>query len=352
MTYTVSFTAWYLNPERICQLVDAPTLAHHLNKLEGVSGTAFVGSDIGIARSVIKQKLEEWLHQNPVPSLGELIVKGSPLREGTLFTIYQDFYGRGLSKFNNSAKPIPRNAIAELHNTLKFDNGRKIRILYSPLNFTCSSAWNRLGGRTRLFCFCYVEHVSDTEIIARPYLIGDIHTGLELETPTSWNGRDYGEIHLSQIDQFKNIQNIFNSEKSAPALSSLRDVPEIEIKNAIAEIIHEDAVPKDWGGEKSDLFSCNLSIEGKFLPSAFLLKGPAKFSEMKMVHLGKNDDQIDRLFSEPADLLILQHCHTVSTAVRSTMRAFASRIHDLRYFSIIDGYDTLRLLKAYSKCGF
>jgi hypothetical protein len=131
----------------------------------------------------------------------------------------------------------------------------------------------------------------------------------------------------------------------------MKNIPENEIKQAIAEIVHEGEVPKDWGGEKSDLFTSNLSIGGKFHPSAFLLKGPAKFSEMKMSHLGKNGDQIDRLFSEPADLLILQHCHKVSTSVRNTMRAFASRIHDLRYFTIIDGYDTLRLLKAYDKWG-
>ncbi len=72
---------------------------------------------------------------------------------------------------------------------------------------------------------------------------------------------------------------------------------------------------------------------------------------MKMTHLGKNGDQIERLFSEPAELLVLQHCHKVSTAVRSTIRAFASRIHDLRYFAIVDGYDTVRLLTAYGKCG-
>lgn len=351
MTYTVSFTAWYLNPERICQLLNAPALAQHLGKLENVSGRAFSNSAAEVARGIIKHELENWLHCNSVPSLGELVVTGKPLRQGTLFTVYQDFYGRGLSKYNHISGPLPRNAIAELHNTLKYDSGKKIRIIYSPTNLISSSAWHRLAGRTKLFCFCYVEQFSDTEIIARPYLIGDIHTGLELETPNSWNGRNYGEVHVTQIDQFREIKSVYESERSAPNISLLRKIAEVDVKKAIAEIINEDAVLKDWGGEKSDLFSCNLSMEGIYLPSAFLLKGPAKFSEMKMVHLGKNGDQIDRLFSEPADLLVLQHCHKVSTAVRSTMRAFASRVHDLRYFSIIDGYDTLRLLKAYGKCG-
>ena len=69
-------------------------------------------------------------------------------------------------------------------------------------------------------------------------------------------------------------------------------IPEETIKSSIADILHEGNLPKDWGGEKSDLFTCNISVGGRFMPSAFLLKGPAKFLEMKMSHLGKNGDQI------------------------------------------------------------
>ncbi|MCS1412289.1 MAG: hypothetical protein M2R45_05495 [Verrucomicrobia subdivision 3 bacterium] len=73
---------------------------------------------------------------------------------------------------------------------------------------------------------------------------------------------------------------------------------------------------------------------------------------MKMTDLGKNGDQINRLFNEPADLLVLQHCHEITAPVRGTMRAFAQRMGDLRIFCLINGYDTVRLLRAYGKCGF
>lgn len=351
MKYAVDFTAWYLNQDRICQLLDRDTLHEYLATASSHQGRAHIGSDVGIARNAIKHELERWLHNNPVPSLGELILSNKPLASGQLFTVYQDFYGKGLSKFYHHHGPLPRDAIAELHNKSKFEDERRLRILYSPENLVCASAWHRLSGRTRLYCVCYIEAADEVEIIARPYLIGDIHTGLEPSGPDSWNGREYGEIHLSQIDQFSKVSDIYQQEASAPRLSALKLISEQEIKVAIAEIAHEGNIPKDWGGEKSDLFTSNLSVDRHHYPSAFLLKGPAQFSEMKMAHLGKNGDQIDRLFSEPADLLILQHCHKVSTAVRSTMRAFASRVHDLRYFTIIDGYDTLRLLKAYRKCG-
>jgi hypothetical protein len=132
----------------------------------------------------------------------------------------------------------------------------------------------------------------------------------------------------------------------------LKTIPESALKRAVAEIIHEDKIPRDWGGEQSDLFSSNVSVEKRYMPAAFLFKGPARFTEMKMSHLGKNGDQIVRLFAEPARLLVLQHCHNVSSAVRSTMRAFASRLHDLRYFAILDGQDTVRLLSAYKKVAY
>ena len=351
MKYRLTITAWYLNPDRIYQLINSKGLLEHLKTLSGHVGRANVYTPEGMARSIIKQELEEWLHNNAIPSLGELIAKNVELRKGQLFSIYQNFYGKGLSKYNNPEKPIPRDAIAELHKKIDYKENTRIRILYSPNNLISSSSWNRLSGQTRLFCLCYIDDVKAGEIIARPYVIGDLHTGIELQTPDSWDGRQYGEIHPSEIDQFSRVRDIYNSEKSVPDIQALKGIAEESIKTAFSEIIKEGDVPKDWGGEKSDLFSSNISIDGKYMSSAFLFKGPARFNPMKMTHLGKNGDQIDRLFSEPADLLILQHCHSVTTPVRSTMRAFASRVHDLRYFSIIDGYDTHRILSAYGKCG-
>lgn len=72
---------------------------------------------------------------------------------------------------------------------------------------------------------------------------------------------------------------------------------------------------------------------------------------MTMADLGKNGDQINRLFAEPPELLILQHCHEITAPVRYTMRAFAQQMGNPRLFCMIDGYDTIRLLKAYNQCG-
>lgn len=154
---------------------------------------------------------------------------------------------------------------------------------------------------------------------------------------------------LSMIDQFSKIQETRQTESRAPSIAALKRIPESQIKRAFAAILHESDVPKDWGGEKSDLFSTNLSINENPVSAAFLFKGPSKFSPMTIAHLGKNGDQIDRLFSEPADVLVLQHCHKVMPPVINMMRAYSTGFHDLRHFCIIDGYDTVRILAAYTQ---
>jgi hypothetical protein len=134
-------------------------------------------------------------------------------------------------------------------------------------------------------------------------------------------------------------------------LTALKSVPEVNIKSAFAEIIGERTVPNDWGGEQSDLFSSYVMLSGKRISTAFALKGPAKFHPMTMTDLGKNGNQINRLFAEPAELLILQHCHEITPPVRDTMRAFAQQMGNPRLYCLINGYDTLRILRAYGKCG-
>jgi hypothetical protein len=132
-------------------------------------------------------------------------------------------------------------------------------------------------------------------------------------------------------------------------LDELRTVPEKYIKTALAEIIGEPFVPKDWGGETSDLFSSRLSIGGVACAGSFVLKGPSAFHPMRLRDLGANGDQIVRMFYDPSDIFVVQHCHQVTLPVRIILRALANQIGRTRSFCIIDGPDTLRILRAYGK---
>jgi len=102
----------------------------------------------------------------------------------------------------------------------------------------------------------------------------------------------------------------------------------------VAELLG-DTSAKDWGGETSDYYTSHLRLHGRRVTAAFLLKGPARFEPMGLNHLGKNNDQIVRLADEPADVLIVQHCHDILPAVRKTLRAFSVQPSRSRRYCLI-----------------
>ena len=109
-------------------------------------------------------------------------------------------------------------------------------------------------------------------------------------------------------------------------------------------------IPKEHIDHFTDIpdeLAAHITLNNRRTTAAFLLKGPSHFSPMKLNHLGKNNDQIVRLAKEPAQVLFVQHCHEVTPAVRETLRAFAVQPGNPRRFCIIDGKDSIRLLKAY-----
>ena len=118
--------------------------------------------------------------------------------------------------------------------------------------------------------------------------------------------KDTLRLHLSDIRQFRKID--FDWSPTAKQFNALRDIPEAVVKRALCDLLGEIEVSKDWGGEETDLFSGNLMIGRKRYAAAFLLKGPARFHEMKLPDCGKNGDQIYRLFNTPADVFVVQHC--------------------------------------------
>ena len=123
-------------------------------------------------------------------------------------------------------------------------------------------------------------------------------------------------------------------------------VPEKEVKHAFADLIGESYIPKDWGGERSDLYTSRVFARGQQVSAAWLFKGPGHPRAMDVKALGKNGDQIDRLFTEPAELLVLQHCHQIMPSVVSMMAAYAHDARHPRTYMIIDGSDTGRILRS------
>lgn len=159
---------------------------------------------------------------------------------------------------------------------------------------------------------------------------------------SDWWSYDFFENFIEDIDEFKKV-----IDTPTPADSSvMKGVSENAFKQCLATILGGET-PKDWGGETSDFYSAHLHIKGKRTTGAFLLKGPARFAPMNLAHLGKNNDQIVRLASEPAQILFVQHCHEILSPVRETLRVFSVQPCRARRYCLIDGRDSLRLLLAY-----
>lgn len=160
-----------------------------------------------------------------------------------------------------------------------------------------------------------------------------------------WAGPDYGEILAEDIEQFSRIRNV-TVGSAEEWMSAMKLLPEEKVKEAVASLLTEP-VKKDWGGEENDHFSSNVVVSGRRRTAAFLLKGPTQFSEMTPAMCGKNGDQIVRLTRSGADISIVQHSHLIGTAVRETLRSLIVTPGQSRFFCLMDGQITYRLLKAY-----
>jgi hypothetical protein len=337
-------TCWYLNQRRVLELVGIEELLAAGDASDHMARLAEL--------VFIKDRLVTWLNANGPPTLGQLIIKDE-LREHVLFTHFSNCFGRGLpAVYRALEKGTSRVPPAELY--AKLDDlkpGCRVVFRFHHEHLTSTSAWSELSGQHQLFALGLLTKISDKVIEAIPWVIASPFPHMN-RTATSighrWGNRL--QVFVEEIDSFAKVNN--NPYRpSTVELDKLRGIPEWKIKQAFAEIIGEPTITKDWGGERSDLFSDRVRLDGKRISTAFMFKGPAQFAPLTPARLGKNGDQIDRLFLEPADLLILQHCHQITSAVRGQMRAYAQQMGKLRLFCLIDGYDTLRILHAYKKCG-
>jgi len=180
--------------------------------------------------------------------------------------------------------------------------------------------------------------VFDPLIIGQPWLEADDTEHQDIE----WYASEFYQQFVEDFDEFSKV--VAADEPQSP--EPMRWISEAAVKSCFAEILGDEA-SKDWGGETSDYFTTHLRLNGKRVTAAFLFKGPARFEPMDLTHLGKKGDQLLRLATEPADVLIVQHCHDILPVVRTTLRAFAVQPSRPRRFCCIDGRDTLRLFKAY-----
>lgn len=347
MDIPYDLTCWYINARRIIELTGVDSVfsrsianwnaGDHLQKLAEIAA--------------LKDAAVDWLQVEKPSSLGMLITENR-LNEGQLFTHNSNFWFKGLSSV--SARYRQEKEFNQPIGYAKLPEWReKGRVLFEfhPDHLTSNSSWSSLSGQARKFVLGAISEIRESTIYAILYLIANVvHNRSEFWSREQQYWSNHLEIHVDQIDTFAEVEKV-DLPLTKRTLNQLKSIPEDSVKSAFAEIIGEPRIPKDWGGEKSDLFSTYVRLNGRRISTAFALKGPSKFKPMTSAELGKNGDQINRLFDEPADLYVLQHCHEISNDVRRTMRAYAEQMGRPRLFCLIDGYDTVRVLSAYRKCG-
>lgn len=153
-------------------------------------------------------------------------------------------------------------------------------------------------------------------------------------------------VALEEIDQFSKVEKV----ASVPAKLSPERLPEKRVKAGLIKLLKETIDPKDWGGESNDIFTTKLKIAGKNVRAAFALKGPAKTGPLVPGMMGKNGDQIQRLFDSPADAFFVQYEGEIKESVIKLMEelAKAKALFGRRvFFGVIDREATYRLRLAY-----
>lgn len=329
-------TAFYLSRDRVLGLLDTQRLPGQVvAALQGQS-TAMSSA---ILSNVVGTHLLQAISAGSVKTLQQLAFEEG-LHPGAVFIYDGHFYGKGFAYSNKS----PALSLSE-----KLDEpleGKSLIFEFAKDGLVNETAYTRMSGSTRLFAFGYITSVDTNAIRAVPYIIGDlVRTSAGLPMPLMQGL----ELHPHEISQFADIDLGWTPKKAE--FECMRNVPERAIKELFCDLLGEVDVPADWGGEESDIFSANLTVDGERMTGAFLLKGPAKFHPMTPRDLGKNADQLYRLFNIPAKVFIIQHCHSIGPAVRKTAEAFAlSRafVAPCRLV-FIDGWTTARLLQAHSR---
>jgi hypothetical protein len=149
-------------------------------------------------------------------------------------------------------------------------------------------------------------------------------------------------ITIDEIDSFSKV--------GIQARKDVKGIPERVIKSAFAKIIGEKGTFKDWGGEKSDLYSTKVKIGARRVPAAIAFKGKATKGKLVPAKMGTNGDQINRVFDEPAEVFLVVYGGQIESSIVAQMRAFAmgKAIGGQRvFYGIVDGTDLGRIAAAY-----
>lgn len=181
-------------------------------------------------------------------------------------------------------------------------------------------------------------------------LVGDPNAQKAFPTKRNPTLKTPPSIPDTRFVTIESIEN-FKAAWREPPLDLEKPFSEAAFKKGLQNILGDEGRFKDWGGEKCDLFSVRLVLEGKRRIAAIALKGPGTQGRLKPKHMGKNADQIQRLFACAAEVFLVQYYDAIDESIIEQMKAFAEQksreSNKPIYFGVIDGRDSRRLIAGY-----
>jgi hypothetical protein len=161
-------------------------------------------------------------------------------------------------------------------------------------------------------------------------------------------GASVHRLHIDDLLSFQKVRKIRFNGAAMP-----EHVSEKQFKDGVTRVIGEGGIFKDWGGEYADLYTTRLVYKKRRMAAAFAFKGPGEKRKLVPGRMGKNGDQIQRMFQLDAQIFFAQHWREIEASVATEMYTHAVMksysTGNPIYYGIIDGQDSERLRRAYPK---
>ncbi|WP_122816024.1 hypothetical protein [Nocardioides pantholopis] len=337
-TVDTDLEAWFLHQELVLKVL-GPSLSAQISSDLSDTGHVFARAR---TKSILENAVAAAVRALEVPSLNELH-HGSGPSPGQLVWVEQSMHFRGIGEAYYRSKRTGTSHRGTVWGKLATDSNLRFEAEVNASRCTSDTGAHLMSGTSKAFMLAFVRDVNDGLVNLRAVTVGQ---RLVASGDQAFFGvvGDIAHVWPQQVDQFEGVD--FTRGENSD-LELMRGVGEEAVKHWFAEIIGQSDVPKDWGGEQFDLWTRFLSVDGTPLRTAFAFKGPAAFHPMRIADLGKNGDQIQRLAESPADLLVVQHCHTITSRVEHMLRTYATSPKNVRRYMLIDGYATAAILKHF-----
>lgn len=339
VTQRTNLDAWFIHPKLALNLLDEQSARSVQSGLPDRSHPMWRSYYVHLMEGVLS---DAFVALKPV-SLVASHAEGA-LAVGQLVWAEQRFYYKGVDAALREVS-AGRLGRASFHARLATDAALTVSGTFNAEHLTSNTSTEELRGARRHFILGYIRELCEGTVELRPVLIAD-RWGAGVHKPgLGFIETEPSRVWPRDVDQFDGVD--WGMVLRPADLRLLKTVSEEQTKTWLAAILGEPEVPKDWGGEQFDLWTDRITLNGRRVQAAIALKGPAKFHPMTVADLGKNGDQVSRLAQTAADLLVVQHCHTITAQVVHLLHAYAANPANPRRYLLLDGYDTIRILRHF-----